>query len=186
MFQANSFLWSHRPDLIFDGSDPSLSFAEFIRSIDVVLDMAHERADDVLPTFLYGDALRFYETLDPECQHNWEKLRDAMCGRFPGEVKAPEAAVRRWLEYLSVGAADDEFRRVASDSRRWTTRGSNVEANTLPNRSRRGTGGKARDECIRRGGRKGSETQGGVVRLALDFSQPRKLVLFSRRNPTSG
>ncbi|KAG8963908.1 hypothetical protein FRC05_004359 [Tulasnella sp. 425] len=80
MFQAKSFLWSHRPDLIFDGSEPSLSFAEFIRSIDVVLDMAHERADDVLPTFLYGDALRFYETLDPECQHSWEKLRDAMFG----------------------------------------------------------------------------------------------------------
>ncbi|KAG8913184.1 hypothetical protein FRC01_004687, partial [Tulasnella sp. 417] len=68
-----------REDLkIFDGSDPSLSFFDFIRSIDVTLDMAHERADDVLPTFLYGDALRFYETLDPECQHDWHKLMSAM------------------------------------------------------------------------------------------------------------
>ncbi|KAG8915711.1 hypothetical protein FRC00_001083 [Tulasnella sp. 408] len=57
---------------VFDGSDPSLSFADFIRSIDVTLDMAHERADDVLPTFLYGDALRFYETLDQECHHDAE------------------------------------------------------------------------------------------------------------------
>ncbi|KAG9048555.1 hypothetical protein FS837_012624 [Tulasnella sp. UAMH 9824] len=37
----------------------------------------------IVPSHLYGDALRYYETLDLDCQHDWDQLQDVMARRFP-------------------------------------------------------------------------------------------------------
>lgn len=37
---------------------------------------------------LYGDALRYYESLDLECQQDFEQLRDALSRRFPGAIRS--------------------------------------------------------------------------------------------------
>ncbi|KIO23669.1 hypothetical protein M407DRAFT_26871 [Tulasnella calospora MUT 4182] len=73
-----------RPTLIFDGSDPSISFNTFLIQL-----LKESRGDvqpvDVVPARLYGNALRFFESLDILCQQNASKLLDVMGYRFPGQ-----------------------------------------------------------------------------------------------------
>ncbi|KAG8919505.1 hypothetical protein FRC01_001265 [Tulasnella sp. 417] len=97
------------PQIVFDGADSSVSFLDFVHGLEnsrkwvgitallVFWDLEH-----VVPTHLYGEALRYYETLDSGCQLDWAQLRDAMARRFPGAIGSG-GLVRRstmqWDEY---------------------------------------------------------------------------------------
>ncbi|KAG8924736.1 hypothetical protein FRC01_011103 [Tulasnella sp. 417] len=71
-----------RSALIFDGSDPSVPFDKFLTRLLNELQGNHEPLD-LVPAHLYGNALRFFESLDTLCQQNAEKLVAVMNGRFP-------------------------------------------------------------------------------------------------------
>ncbi|KAG9048549.1 hypothetical protein FS837_012618 [Tulasnella sp. UAMH 9824] len=43
--------------------------------------------EHLIPSRLYGEALRYYESLDPECQQDYEQVRDALTQRFPGTIR---------------------------------------------------------------------------------------------------
>ncbi|KIO18314.1 hypothetical protein M407DRAFT_32022 [Tulasnella calospora MUT 4182] len=83
------------PPIIFDGSDLSFSFTDFLRRvawspdwIALVASVAHHDMESMVPSRLYGDALRYYESLDLECQQDFEQLRDALSRRFPGAIRS--------------------------------------------------------------------------------------------------
>ncbi|KAG8916145.1 hypothetical protein FRC01_003331 [Tulasnella sp. 417] len=77
--------------IIFDGTDENLSFDDFVRQlqqssdqIDLTSLSVPNDIHDIVIGRLYGDALRYYETLDPDCQNDWSLSRNAMARRFPG------------------------------------------------------------------------------------------------------
>ncbi|KIO18317.1 hypothetical protein M407DRAFT_32025 [Tulasnella calospora MUT 4182] len=96
--------------IIFDGTDNSISFLDFVQVLEnsphwvgitaflVFWDMEH-----VVPTHLYGEALRYYETLDPDCQQDWSELRDAMARRFPGSIRSGGLVRRSTLQWDEYG-----------------------------------------------------------------------------------
>lgn len=75
-----------RPQMIFDGSDASVAFLDLARNIKISSRAKNSDWADLIPTLLYGDALRYYESLPSDCQDDWLQLRDAMVRRFPGPV----------------------------------------------------------------------------------------------------
>ncbi|KIO18316.1 hypothetical protein M407DRAFT_32024 [Tulasnella calospora MUT 4182] len=86
---------STRRHVIFDGTDRSISFLDFIRRlesspdwIDMTAFSVSKDMEQVVPTHLYGEALRYYEALDPDCQQHWSQLRDVMARRFPGAIRS--------------------------------------------------------------------------------------------------
>ncbi|KAG8892719.1 hypothetical protein FRC00_011658 [Tulasnella sp. 408] len=99
---------STREQVIFDGTNEQLSFDTFIHQlassenwIDTTGFAFTEHAEDIVPSFLFGAALRYYETLDSDCQHEWSLLRDAMAGRFPGGIRSGgtiQRSVMQWDE----------------------------------------------------------------------------------------
>ncbi|KAG9048550.1 hypothetical protein FS837_012619 [Tulasnella sp. UAMH 9824] len=99
---------STRQQVIFDGTDELLSFDTFIHQlassenwIDTTGFAFTEHAEHIVPSFLFGAALRYYETLDSDCQDEWSLLRDAMAGRFPGGIRSGgtiQRSVMQWDE----------------------------------------------------------------------------------------
>ncbi|KAG8915712.1 hypothetical protein FRC00_001084 [Tulasnella sp. 408] len=108
---------------IFDGTDSSISFLDFIQVLQVSPDwtgvnpsMAHNNMEDILPAHLYGPALRYYESLHPVFLGDWERLRDVMTFRFPGPLRSGGLVWRsatRWDE--------DGLRTIADAPPRWAT-----------------------------------------------------------------
>ncbi|KIO28534.1 hypothetical protein M407DRAFT_22275 [Tulasnella calospora MUT 4182] len=80
--------------LIFDGGDNSTSeFNRFIQDLQRSLsDPGSEHMIDLVPTRLYGKALRAYEALPLECQQTWEDLEFAMASCFPSLEACRELA----------------------------------------------------------------------------------------------
>ncbi|KAG8896488.1 hypothetical protein FRC00_005876, partial [Tulasnella sp. 408] len=83
--------------IIFDGADENVSFDEFVRQFEDSPDWSdfgalagYGELEYTVPSHLYGDALRYYETLDPDCQYDWSQLLQAMTRRFPGPLKKGE------------------------------------------------------------------------------------------------
>ncbi|KAG8902318.1 hypothetical protein FRC01_009619, partial [Tulasnella sp. 417] len=81
--------------VIFDGSDMSISFLDFVQRlenspdwIDITAFSVSKDIEHVVPTHLYGEALRYYESLDPACQLDWSQLRHLMARRFPGKIRS--------------------------------------------------------------------------------------------------
>lgn len=81
--------------LIFDGSDQSFSFTDFLRRvawspdwIALITSIGHNNMEDLVPSRLYGEALRYYESLDVECQQDSKQLLDALVRRFPGTIRS--------------------------------------------------------------------------------------------------
>ncbi|KAG8909408.1 hypothetical protein FRC00_010203 [Tulasnella sp. 408] len=99
---------STRRHVIFDGTDKSVSFQDFVRRlenspdwIDVTAFSVSKDIVHVVPTHLYGEALRYYETLDSDCQQDWSQLRDIMARRFPGAMRSGgliRRSTTRWEE----------------------------------------------------------------------------------------
>lgn len=59
--------------IIFDGTDEDLPFDGFFQQLANSPGWINPTADQIryiVPSHLYGDALRYYETLDPDCQHD--------------------------------------------------------------------------------------------------------------------
>ncbi|KAG8944693.1 hypothetical protein FRC04_001592 [Tulasnella sp. 424] len=84
---------STREYVIFDGIDKSISFMDFVRQLESFpyctdAFSVSQNMENVVPTYLYGEALRFYETLDPDCQEDWAQLRSKMVRRFPGIIRS--------------------------------------------------------------------------------------------------
>ncbi|KAG8916144.1 hypothetical protein FRC01_003330 [Tulasnella sp. 417] len=76
--------------IVFDGTDDDLSFEDFVRRLEDFWGSINPSALPspteialAVPSHLYGGALRYYETLDPECQHDWSQLRNVMARKFP-------------------------------------------------------------------------------------------------------
>ncbi|KAG9049976.1 hypothetical protein FS837_008326 [Tulasnella sp. UAMH 9824] len=75
------------PALIFDGSNPSIPFDVFF--VQLLNELKGDVAPaEVVPAHLYGDALRFFESLDIFCQENAANLIAVMNYRFQGGQKA--------------------------------------------------------------------------------------------------
>lgn len=81
--------------VIFDGSDQRFSFTDFLRRvawssdwIALLASVGNRDMEYLIPSRLYGDALRYYENLDLECQQDFEQLQDALRRRFPGVVRS--------------------------------------------------------------------------------------------------
>ncbi|KAG9019785.1 hypothetical protein FRB90_007928 [Tulasnella sp. 427] len=74
--------------MTFDGSDASVAFLDLVRSTKISSRANNHDWADLIPTLLYGEALRDYETLPPDCQEDWVQLRDAMIHRFPGPLRS--------------------------------------------------------------------------------------------------
>ncbi|KAG8916141.1 hypothetical protein FRC01_003334 [Tulasnella sp. 417] len=81
--------------VVFDGATESSSFLDFVRRLERSPDLvqltsseAAKNIEHVVPAYLYGEALRHYESLDQDCQDDWARLQDAMAGRFPGAVRS--------------------------------------------------------------------------------------------------
>ncbi|KAG9030695.1 hypothetical protein FS837_003210 [Tulasnella sp. UAMH 9824] len=81
--------------VIFDGSDQRFSFTDFLRRvawssdwIALVASVGNKEMEHLIPSRLYGDALRYYESLDLECQQDFERLQDALHRRFPGVIRS--------------------------------------------------------------------------------------------------
>lgn len=79
---------------IFDGSDQRFSFTDFLSRvawssdwIALVASIGSRDMEYLIPSRLYGDALRYYESLDLECQQDFEQLHDALRRRFPGVIR---------------------------------------------------------------------------------------------------
>ncbi|KAG8955167.1 hypothetical protein FRC04_009625 [Tulasnella sp. 424] len=74
---------SSQSAVIFDGTDMSISFKAFLIQL---LKESHggREPTDVVPAHLYGEALRFFESLDILCQDNSSRLVSVMSRRFPG------------------------------------------------------------------------------------------------------
>lgn len=88
---------------IFDGTDSSISFLDFIQVLELSPDwtgvnhsMAHNIMEDILPAHLYGPALRYYESLHPVFLDDWERLRDVMTFRFPGPLRSGGVSTPRY------------------------------------------------------------------------------------------
>ncbi|KAG8942513.1 hypothetical protein FRC00_011781 [Tulasnella sp. 408] len=76
-----------RPALVFDGSDPSIPFGVFFLQLANGLTGSLGPLE-VVPAHLYGDALRFYESLSIFCQQSAANLISAMEYRFSDDYKA--------------------------------------------------------------------------------------------------
>ncbi|KAG8938763.1 hypothetical protein FRC00_014489 [Tulasnella sp. 408] len=76
-----------RPALIFDGSDPSVPFGVFFLQLANGLTGSLGPLE-VVPAHLYGDALRFYESLSIFCQQSAANLIPVMEYRFSDDYKA--------------------------------------------------------------------------------------------------
>lgn len=80
--------------IVFDGTNEGLSFDEFVQRFEKTRQEGRNLAtlstsseiEDAVPSHLYGDALRYYETLDPDCQCDWSRLRSVMNRKFPGAL----------------------------------------------------------------------------------------------------
>ncbi|KIO18315.1 glycoside hydrolase family 88 protein [Tulasnella calospora MUT 4182] len=83
--------------VVFDGANESLSFLDFVQRLEQTPDLVEldsttssvsKDIEYVIPTHLYGEALRYYESLDRDCQEDWTRLLDVMAGRFPGAMRS--------------------------------------------------------------------------------------------------
>lgn len=81
--------------VVFDGTTELLSFQDFVQQlerspdwVDPTTSSMSKDIEHVIPGHLYGEALRYYESLDQDCQEDWPRLRDAMARRFPGGVRS--------------------------------------------------------------------------------------------------
>lgn len=86
--------------ITFDGADSSVSFLDFVQQLENSPEWAGVNSlllswdiEHVVPTHLYGEALRHYEILDTDCQQNWPQLKDAMARRFPGGIRSGGVSV---------------------------------------------------------------------------------------------
>lgn len=74
--------------LVFRGDDNCASFVRFMEDLRRSLPTSNEEdMIDLVPTRLYGNALRVYEGLSAECQQSWGDLMFAMTFSFPGWVR---------------------------------------------------------------------------------------------------
>ncbi|KAG8919506.1 hypothetical protein FRC01_001266 [Tulasnella sp. 417] len=80
--------------IVFDGTDDDISFEDFVRRLEEFWGSINPSALPspteiayAIPSHLYGGALRYYESLDSECQHDWSQLRNVMARRFPGPLQ---------------------------------------------------------------------------------------------------
>ncbi|KAG8944692.1 hypothetical protein FRC04_001591, partial [Tulasnella sp. 424] len=85
---------SIRQQVIFDGTNKSYSFSDFVRQLENSPDWINPTTsslskgiEHIIPTHLYGEALRFYETLDLDCQQDWCQLWGVMARRFPRTIR---------------------------------------------------------------------------------------------------
>ncbi|KAG8945193.1 hypothetical protein FRC00_010233, partial [Tulasnella sp. 408] len=81
--------------VVFDGANETISFSDFVSRLEGLPDPADLTTSSVsknieyaIPAHLYGEALRYYENLDQDCQEDWTRLRDAMASRFPGAMRS--------------------------------------------------------------------------------------------------
>ncbi|KAG8916143.1 hypothetical protein FRC01_003329 [Tulasnella sp. 417] len=95
---------------IFDGVNEPISFDTFVHQlassenwIDTTGSSFLDLADQIVPSFLCGAALRYYETLDRGCQCEWPLLRDAMAGRFPGGIRSGGTIQRSQMKWEEDG-----------------------------------------------------------------------------------
>ncbi|KIO23679.1 hypothetical protein M407DRAFT_26882 [Tulasnella calospora MUT 4182] len=75
--------------VIFNSDD--MPFLVFLQSLQQLMEKKEttrqeydKNKQDILPTHLYGRALRFYESLDESCHSEWNQLVAALQNRFPG------------------------------------------------------------------------------------------------------
>lgn len=94
-----------RPQMIFDGSDASVAFLDLARNIKISSRAKNSDWADLIPTLLYGDALRYYESLPSDCQDDWLQLRDAMVRRFPGPVLSGGIIARSPTQWEQSGVS---------------------------------------------------------------------------------
>lgn len=99
--------------VIFDGGDEGHdSFSAFLHTLKQSLAQGkptpHQYSQemrDLIPTRLYGRALRYYESLNDDCHAEWNKLAAALQSRFPGPPFSGE--VRRGFGAGKVSRDDD-------------------------------------------------------------------------------
>ncbi|KAG8912659.1 hypothetical protein FRC01_004963, partial [Tulasnella sp. 417] len=88
--------------LVFNGDDGCTSFIRFVEDLRSSLPASDEESMvDLIPTRLYGTALRTYESLPVKCQQNCDDLMFAMTWSFPGWVRGTFASTTSLLTGLT-------------------------------------------------------------------------------------